>query len=229
MARVSGTVETVNARTTLQDLMKKTLVDQQTYNSWIYDAIRPMPVPRVYVRGNHVRGDCSKGCQYLCRWANAPDPMKNNWSDWGNSTTICLSLRHLANPSLLEIGDIVTFGTNGDEHAAMIYAPGSDPLLWSFGHQGAPNTYRLSQDGRVHQLLKLPVVYVETKEDQLRAQTGWFAWAAWYLGEGDWKSYGPRNPKVRPDVPVKIPQTWWDRLTKFLAARQSGNPATTAP
>jgi hypothetical protein len=57
-----------------------------------------------------------------------------------------------------------------------------------------------------------------TPGDQLRAQAGWSAWAAWRLGESGWKAYGPANPSVRPRVPELIPPTWWARLDKARAS-----------
>lgn len=56
----------------------------------------------------------------------------------------------------------------------------------------------------------------------LTSRTGWFAWAAWRLGEGDWRPYGPANPAVRPDVPESIAPAWWVRLREFLADRKEG-------
>lgn len=220
----------MSVRDTLHQFMVATLKDEKEHGTWTYRAIRPMPVPRGWSPGLRITGDCSKGVQYLCRWANAPDPMGNNWSDYGNSATICMHLSHLDRPSQLEVGDIVTFGAGGSSHAAMVIERGSDPLLWSFGHQGAPNTYRLSQDRRTHQLLRLPVaVEPPTPAERLRARTGYFSWVAWKLGEGDWKKWGKANPKVRPNVPKVIPPLWWKRYAQFLLNRKKGDsPTTTA-
>jgi hypothetical protein len=110
----------------------------------------------------------------------------------------------------------------------MVYTTGRDPLLWSFGHQGAPNFYLLSQDSREHQLLKLGVPDPKpTPQDVLRAKTGYWSWVSWFLGEGEWRKYGHLNPTVRPNVPKKISQDWWNRLAAFEAARHKGNPPTT--
>lgn len=51
----------------------------------------------------------------------------------------------------------------------------------------------------------------------LRNRTGYYAWAAWKLGVGAWKPYGPANPKVRPNVPRRVPLAWWPRYAKQLA------------
>lgn len=211
-------------RDALASLMRATLADEAARHDWTYAEVRPMPVPATWKAGQKVRGDCSKGVQYLCRWAGAPDPMGNSYGPYGNSQTICLHLQALASPSQLAVGDIVTFGPSGEDHAAMVLETGADPLLWSFGHQGAPNTYRLSTDKREKQYRRMPIPrYVPTKADKLRARTGWFSWVAWRLGEGDWRPYGKSNKTVRPNVPRLIPLSWWKRLAVFLANRKKGN------
>lgn len=219
-------------RANLKRLMLVTVADEQRRHCWDYHAVRPMVVPYSWHEGQHVKGDCSKGVQYLCKWAGAPDPFRENFDVWGNSQTLWLKCQHITLREL-EVGDFVTMGHNGEEHATMVYeAPGAennfDPLLWSFGHQGAPNFYRASADRREKQYLRNPVPrYVPTPEDKLRARTGWFAWVAWKLGEGDWRSHKPSDPKVRPHVPKRIPASWWVRYARFLKNRKTPNKPTT--
>jgi hypothetical protein len=210
--------------------MKLTLADEAKNHNWTYREIRPLSPTATWKAAEPVVGDCSKGVQYLCRWAGSTfDPMTkanggSKWGGYGNSQTIWMSCQHLSSPSELQVGDFVTFGFDGDQHAAMVMEAGADPLLWSFGHQGAPNTYRLSQDGRPSQYLRNPVPkYVPTPQDKLKARTGWFAWMAWYEGEGDWKPYGPQKSSVRPSVPRVIPPSWWARRVKFLLKRKRGH------
>jgi murein DD-endopeptidase MepM/ murein hydrolase activator NlpD len=52
----------------------------------------------------------------------------------------------------------------------------------------------------------------ETVEDKLRLRSGFGPWRSWLLGRGEWRRYGRRNPRVRPDVPAKIPRAWWRRV-----------------
>jgi hypothetical protein len=213
--------------------MVATIADEKTSHTWTYHAIRPCPVPPRWIEGQKVWGDCSKGVQMLVYWASGGDPlldpMGNAYASWGNSTTICAHLQHLATPAQLDVGDIVTFGRNGDEHAAMVLEPGKDPLLWSFGHPGAPNAYRLSQDRREHQLLRLPAPkYVPAKAAKLRAKTGYWAWLQWRLGEGDWSHHPKADPNVRPRIPKLIPAGWWRRYAVFLLARKKPNPSKPA-
>lgn len=214
-----------DSRNALKKLMTETVADEETHHDWTYRAVRPLYIPSSWKPGQPVVGDCSWGVKLLCRWAGAPDPMGTGYSGYGNSQTLWSHLQHLAAPDELQIGDVVTFGFDGDKHAAMVYTPGVDPILWSFGHQGAPEFYRLSADHRPAQYLRNPLpAYVPTPIERLREMTGWFAWVAWRLGEGDWRPYGKTNPVVRPNVPKVIPPSWWVRLAKFLAARNQGNP-----
>jgi hypothetical protein len=215
-----------NVRTEIVRLAQAIVADEAAHHDWTYAAVRPMPVPASWKPGQAVRGDCSKGVQYLCRWGGGPDPMGSGFGDYGNSTTLCAHLAHLASPSDLELADVVTFGNDGDEHAALVVETGADPLLWSFGHQGAPNVYQLSQDHRVAQCLRLPVgPVVVAPADRLRAETGYWAWLQWRLGEGDWAHYHAAAPDVRPHVPAVIPPGWWRRYTKFVLARKRPNRA----
>lgn len=219
----------VDYRKKLATLMRAILKDEQAHGTWTYRAVRPMPVPPSWKAGQHVVGDCSKGAQYINRWLGLDDPMGEDFGPWGNSQTLCMRLQHLDHPSELLVGDIVTFGKNGEEHATRVLEAGDDPLLWSFGHQGAPNAYRLSQDHRPAQYLRVPLPkYVPTTVERLRSRTGWFAWMAWKLGEGDWAGRGPANRTVRPAVPKVIPPSWWTRYAKFLAARNKANRPTTS-
>lgn len=223
----------IDLRAFEQDLMYRILADEARYHDWTYGPVRPCHMPttkRIWVPGTRVSGDCSKGVQFVDWWTpGAGDPMKVGFGPSGNSQTLWMRCQHLAHPSELELADIVTFGRDGADHAAKVIERGNDPLLWSFGHQGAPNSYRLSLDRRLHQLLRNPLAeYKPTHADLLRARTDWFAWMAWYQGEGDWQHYRPQDPKMRPDVPHRIPVTWWGRRLKFLAKRETGNKATTA-
>lgn len=213
-------------RQTLFDLMSQTVADEKAHNPWVYVDARPTPVPSAWKPGQRVVGDCSKGCQFLARWAGAPDPMRNGWANWGNSQTMWSVLQPCTQAEL-EVGDFAIFGPDGSAHAAMVYETGPDPMLWSFGRQGAPGFYRLSQDGRevaFRKLMRDPPV--QPAVAALRAQTGFFAWVAWRLGEGDWHSCGPHNGSVRPAVPRVIPPDWWRRYTRFLVNRKKGNPAS---
>lgn len=218
-------------RAELGRLMHATLQDEQTRSDWTYRAVRPLPLPASWTPGQHVVSDCSWGVRLLCEWAGAPNPMGG---PTGNSATIAAHLPHVYLTTELQVGDPVTFGRWGSEHAAMVMEPGRDPLLWSDGHQGAPNAYRLSWDTREHQLLRLmpddpkPL----TPEQVLRAKTGYWSWLQWKLGEGAWVRYLPSAPQVRPDVPTRIgvpwngTGQWWIRLQLFLANRDRPNKAT---
>lgn len=55
---------------------------------------------------------------------------------------------------------------------------------------------------------------------RLRARHGYWSWLAWYLGEGAWKKYGPKDPNARPSVTPRVHTSWWKALRLFLAARR---------
>jgi hypothetical protein len=150
--------------------------------------------------------------------------MGRNFDWYGNSSTITAHLRHVGSASELDVGDLISFGRNGEQHVSMVLEPGSDPLLWSFGHPGSPNTYRLSADKREKHFLKLGLPpHVPTKIEKIREKKGYWAWVQWKLGEGDWRGYGKANEKVRPDVPKRIPLDWWKLYAKFLLNRKKAN------
>lgn len=229
------TVGKVDLRAELARVARETVADEQAKSSWSYWPVRPEAMPttqRTWFPGLVVKADCSKGVQFLCWFVpGVPDPMKSGWSAYGNSQTLWLVLQHLPSARDLLVGDFVTFGRDGEEHAVMVIeapspANGWDALVWSHGHPGAPNTYRLSQDRREQQYLRNPIPsYVPTPLDKAKARTGWFSWVAWKLGEGDYAAYGPSNPKARPNVPKRIPASWWTRYAKFLARRKRPNQA----
>lgn len=216
-----------DVRAELGKTMRAWLLDQAANHSTDYAAVRPLPLYGTrgggYPKGRK-RSDCSWGARLVCWWTpGAPDPMGTNFNGGGNSQTICLALEHVDHPSELEVGDPVTFGRDGNEHVSVTLEPGPDPLMFSDGHQGAPNTYRLSWDRREKQLRRLPVIdRPPTPQEKLRAKTGWFSWMAWALGEGDWRRYGKANRNVRPNVPRRIPISWWRRRARYLLNRKKG-------
>jgi len=207
--------------------MRETLNDNAHHHNWIYKAVRPLHVYASFHPGSRIEADCSFGVKLICYWAGVPDdPTGQNYTGFGNSSSIAAHLPHVAHARDLLVGDPVTFGTDGsNEHAAMVLERGSDPLLWSDGHQGAPNTYRLSEDGRPHILCRLHLPHHKpTRNEMLREQTGYWSWLQWTLGEGQWKPFQPYAPGVRPNVPGKIQPDWWRKRKQFVAARKKGNP-----
>lgn len=219
--------------------MALTASDEAKNHRWNYVFSRPTTVPpKPYVIARYTVGDCSKGCQFVCFWSDAPDPMDNGWSEWGNSTTIYYALDVHITAAELQTGDIILFGyINGEKHACMVYEVGKDAqttLVWNFGEDGEPVIHPLQDEIDAHYGMTMTFCKLmpddpappPTPQDKLRALTGYYSWAAWYLGEGKttFKPYGPRNKTVRPHVPKIIPPTWWVRLTKQLAGRKKGNP-----
>lgn len=96
-------------------------------------------------RGGGLWADCSEAVTGVCRWAGLRDPNGFGYSGWGNSGTMWSRLPHYTTPSHAHVGALVTFGSGGWEHVAMVYTPGADPLLWSHGSEDGPGLIRLSQ------------------------------------------------------------------------------------
>jgi hypothetical protein len=223
-------------RSALGALMDATVEDEAAGHYWTYRAVRPMPVPPAWHAGDHIEGDCSKGCQYQCRWVSLPDPMHADYDPYGNSTTLWLQLVHI-DLQEVQIGDLVVFGINGSEHAAMVKklvkknGKVTDLVLWSFGFEGAPNFYKLSQDPRVWQCLRLRVMSTSQKipADVLVAKEGYGSWRQWRLGTGSWRGYGKRNRAVRPNVPHRIPLAWWRMFFASLRQQRSRRPNPVTP
>lgn len=212
-------------RASMKTRMTQTVNDN---TNWTYRAVRPLSVPLTWKKGQHVVSDCSKGAQYLACWAGAPDPMRNDYGPYGNSTTIWLNLPHIS-LAQAQTGDPVVFGP--DKHVTVIYEVGKTPATtkcWNMGTQGQPvfRTLQYEIDGhrripwQVCQLMPTPR---PTPADKLQKETGFYAWVAWRLGEGHWRKYGSSNPKVRPAVPRLIPPRWWRDYLSFLRARDKGN------
>lgn len=221
----------------MHTLMRETLGEQAALHDWFYRAYRPMYVPSTYVRGKRKYGDCSKGCQFIAKWGGAPDPMGRHFDAYGNSSTMTVHLPHLDHLSELKVGDYVTFGPYGSSHAACVMSllknsagHTYDLILWSFGHQGAPNQYRLSYDRRERHYLRNPIPHPLTAAEKLRAKTGFWAWVQWRKGVGHWHGHGKHNPKLRPNVPTRIPLKWWRRYAAlFLKHTRGANPPTPTP
>ena len=136
----------VNARPSTRDELQAYMAATATGRfGWIYKEARPLTVPPLLAHG--VVADCSFGVTIVCAWAGLPDPTGGGYDGWGNSVSIFHHLPHVP-VARGKVGDILLFGVNGQDHATMIYTPGANPLLWSFGHQGAPNLYPLSADHR---------------------------------------------------------------------------------
>lgn len=220
-------------RAALAVTMRASLADQEVHHDWTYAAVRPLSYPGKQGAGYPVgnkRSDCSWGVRLNCWWTkDTPDPMLAGFNDSGNSSTLCARLVHVETASELEVGDIITIGVNGGEHACQVLIAGSDPTVWSDGHQGAPNSFPISADTRwPKQYLRLPLPDVpETPKEKLREKTGYWAWMQWLLGEGSWRNYLPKEADVRPNVPRVIPTSWWLARAKYLLARKKGNPPTT--
>jgi hypothetical protein len=193
-------------RKRLKTLMVETAAD---HAHWTYHAVRPAPVPpKPWYEGERVTGDCSKGCQYLCFWGDAPDPMGNDFGAFGNSTTIWLTLHEHISRADIDVGDIVVFGP--DDHACMIFSLDDDPEVWNFGCPGQPVITTLSGEiaghpGVEYWFCRLLPKTAPPSGEKLRHETGFYSWVAWKLGEGPWKGHKPSDKTVRPNLVDAVP------------------------
>lgn len=107
------------------------------------------------------------------------------------------------------------------------HVPGVTDVAWQFTDRATANGFSL--DGShllVRSIDQLTIPKPAPKQTPaqkraaaLRAETGYWPWLAWYIGEQAWKPYGPRNATVRPHVAPRVPASWWRREREFLAAR----------
>lgn len=144
---------------------------------WTYNEVRPLYLPKrrltraelatlstvrkaLAVLVTAYRSDCSWGAKTLFFLIGAKDdPTGLSWGPWGNSSSI---YQHLpkrfgldnayhptpADLARCKVGDIGVVGRNGADHVWVIMEEGENPLVWSDGHQGAPNSYRVLDDTR---------------------------------------------------------------------------------
>ena len=213
--------------------MVRTVNDQKAHGNWSYRAVRPQQIISTYV-GQHVDADCSDGVRDLARVVGVKDdPAGNDYAPYGNSSSIWVHLHHIDLKDV-QPGDIGTFGFYaGEKHAFMFwekYGTGDyDWYVWNMGAPGQPIKSTLVNEISFHRGMTLTCCHLNapplpvSPEQELRNKTGFYAWVAWRLGEGPWKSYGKLNSAVRPNVPTLIPPTWWTRLGQFLLARKKPN------
>ena len=107
--------------------------------------------------GHGIAADCSESATALCRWGGLSDPNGMHYDGWGNSGSMWSHLPHYTNPRHADVGALVTFGPSGADHAAMVYTPGADPLLWSHGAEAGPRLVRFSVERAVH---RAPVTFL---------------------------------------------------------------------
>lgn len=222
-------------------LMRLTVDDQARRGTWRYRAVRPQEIIATYSSGQIVEVDCSDYCRTIARLAGVPDdPAGTAWAPYGNSSSIWAHL-HTALPiTAAEVGDMFVFGfSTGELHACMVYDVTNphDPVVANMGTSGQPVFRKLSQEIAGHPgaavtlcKIRLPAApVVPPAVAKLRAETGFYAWLAWQLGEQDWKHYGPENRSVRPKVARVVSPAWWARRARYLANRKKPNKATSKP
>jgi N-acetyl-anhydromuramyl-L-alanine amidase AmpD len=99
-------------------------------------------------------------------------------------------------PGIVGHGDLTRFGYP-NEH----WDPGPNFPWRSF--------LKMVEEFRTAAAAKPPVKDVPVPPGQ---NPDFWKWVRWWRGHGEFKSYGPRNKAVRPNVPKRIPAAWWARL-----------------
>ncbi len=94
--------------------------------------------------GGQLWMDCSEAVTCLCKWAGLHDPNGFHFNGYGNTMSMFAHLPHYFDPARAMTGALVIYGAGGYHHVSMVMEPGHDPLLWSHGREGGPNTIRYS-------------------------------------------------------------------------------------
>lgn len=229
----TNTPEIPPARLRIQELIRKTCDDQARLHDDVYGFFRPQAIPPAYTAGMKLVLDCADYCRFIARAAVVTDdPAGTGYAPFGNSSSIYFHLHHI-DLADAQPGDIATFGYwNGEKHACILLEKDPKTGQWrvgNFGRQGEPAVKWLADEQANHRGMTMTICRLNvadpppTAEDKLRAKTGFYAWAAWRLGEGPWKPHKPLNRTVRPNVPTVISAAWWKRYAVFLANRKKGN------
>lgn len=89
--------------------------------------------------------DCSSFATWCYRQAGAKDPNRVAYNGTGFTGTLVQYGKRVRLP---RPGDIAIFGPGNGEHAAVVVAKGSDPLLVSHGNSDGPVLIHASDDPR---------------------------------------------------------------------------------
>jgi hypothetical protein len=104
-----------------------------------------------FKRGNVWEPDCARAVNWCMRHVDGIKAPKGSWLL--NSTGLTNALPHLSHAYDMSIGDIVTFGYDGDQHAASVYKKTADPnnpVLYTHGYKYSPNDYSLLTEIQAH-------------------------------------------------------------------------------
>lgn len=150
-------------RAHLHDLMRLLLAHEPLVSYPVHDvrgvldaqtfALTESGMRRRLSLGSHIMADCSEMVTLLCRWAGLHDPNGLAYAHAGYTGTMLAHLPHYTNARQARVGALAVFGPGTGDHVAMVleadYAHG-DPLLFSHGFEGGPETVRLSTERAQH-------------------------------------------------------------------------------
>jgi hypothetical protein len=106
-----------------------------------YSELRPIPLARFRDHQLPVTTDCSGSIIGANFAAGAPDPSGLRYNGQGYTGSFLTHLDHVAAVSVRE-SDIVVFGAYPGLHAVAVLSPGSDPEIFTHGHEGQPDDPR---------------------------------------------------------------------------------------
>lgn len=120
-----------------------------------YAQVRPMQtvhwteqqMEKLLDRGGYITMDCSEAVTCLCKWAGLKDPNGMHYNGYGFTGTLLSHLPHYRDPRVAQTGALVVYGPASGHHVSMVLTPdpkNGNPLLWSHGREGGPNTIRLN-------------------------------------------------------------------------------------
>lgn len=116
---------------------------------------------------------------------------------------------------------LANYGPNdGTRHAVSVEAPWKELLIHQYTSNGrAPGV--VGRCDRNYTASLKPLLASDPELPVLTGKQAMWAWIRWYRGHGEYKRFGPRNADVRPDVPRRVPVSWWARLLLNLGQKPS--------
>ena|ERR1035438_3606081 len=127
------------------EVRRQAMLAVKNVKNFEYHEVRPLAVAYTPI----ILSDCSFFVKLVYWISGGRDPMKTNFSQWGNSVTLFEQGEHIP-LAKVKVGDAVVWGPSGSSHAAIFVQPGKtllkdgNPLLVSMGRPGSPEFVKLN-------------------------------------------------------------------------------------